>query len=154
MELFERFHLPIYRYLLRMTGRGDVAEDLTQEVFLRVVRGADGYQARDHEAGWLFRIARNLLTDWQRRCAREPESPGAGEPAAEPGHDLGISIRQALARLPAEEREAFLLRAIGGFGHEEIAALVASTPAGSRSRIFRARSKLRAVLSPEPFPDT
>ena len=152
-DLFDRFHLPIYRYLLRMTGRGEVAEDLTQDVFLRVVRGADEYDARDREASWLFRIARNLLIDWQRRRSREPASREGGEPAIEPGHDLAIGIRQALAQLPVEEREAFLLRAVGGFSHEEIAALVDSTPAGARSRIFRARLKLRTVLSPQPGPD-
>jgi RNA polymerase sigma-70 factor (ECF subfamily) len=57
-ELFERHHVAIYRYLLRMTGSRETAEELTQDVFVRVLNGLEHYQQRDRERAWLFRIAR------------------------------------------------------------------------------------------------
>jgi RNA polymerase sigma-70 factor (ECF subfamily) len=68
--LFERYHLAIYRYLLRMTRRRDVAEDLAQDVFVRVLggRGRDVLDTGDSYRAWLFRVAHNLLIDWQRRA--------------------------------------------------------------------------------------
>jgi RNA polymerase sigma-70 factor (ECF subfamily) len=56
--LFDRHHLAVFRFLRRMTGDASLAEDLTQEVFLRVVRGLDSYEERSRETSWVFRIAR------------------------------------------------------------------------------------------------
>ncbi len=175
-DLFDRFHLAIYRYLLRMTGRPDVAEDLTQDVFVRILRGADANSRRtpiatesrrftrnengltpaDSQRAWVFTIARNLLVDWQRRAGRNPVRTGEPEPAgllqmaaaSLPGHDGAFDVREALRRLPDDDREAFLLRVVGGLGHEEIAMLTGTTAASVRSRIFRARAALRAALDP------
>jgi RNA polymerase sigma-70 factor (ECF subfamily) len=167
-ELFDRHHLAIFRYLLRMTGRKDVAEDLTQDVFVRVLRAADASDLGNLERAWLFRVARNLLIDWQRRAARNPvastleDSAGSGLPfhgaqgrqagtmsVSDPRPDVALDIRAALERLPEADRDAFLLRVVGGLGHEEIASISGATAASVRSRIFRARSALRATLAPE-----
>jgi RNA polymerase sigma-70 factor (ECF subfamily) len=67
--LFEKYRQPLRRYLRFATGNADLADDLTQDVFLRVVRGADGYQPRGRERAWLFRVARNVLLDHARRAA-------------------------------------------------------------------------------------
>ena len=152
-DLFDRFHLAIYCYLLRMTGRRDVAEDLTQDVFVRLLRAAGSLDLAGGERAWLFQVARNLLVDWQRRAARNPvrqgadSLSGAGAGAIAAHQDVELHVREALARLPDVDREAFLLRVLGGLGHEEIAAISGSTAASVRSRIFRARSALRAALS-------
>ena len=61
-DVFARHHQDVYRYLVRMTGRRDVADDLAQDVFLRVVRALANGGAVGHERGWIFSIARNLLT--------------------------------------------------------------------------------------------
>jgi RNA polymerase sigma factor (sigma-70 family) len=71
--LFDRHHLAVFRFLRRMTGSSSAAEDLTQEVFLRVVRGAERYEERTREISWVFRIARNVLVDRHRAEARAPE---------------------------------------------------------------------------------
>ena len=71
-RLFDRHHLAVFRFLRRMTGSPSVAEDLTQEVFLRVVRGLDGYDERSREVSWIFRIARNVLVDRHRARERSP----------------------------------------------------------------------------------
>jgi RNA polymerase sigma-70 factor (ECF subfamily) len=60
-DLFARYARSVYRYFHQMTGRPDLAEDLTQQVFLRIVRSLPRYEARGCEAGWVFRIAENVL---------------------------------------------------------------------------------------------
>src|SRR5262245_16724050 len=71
-DLFERHHLVVFRFLLRMTGSAPVAEDLTQEVFLRVVRALPSYEEQSRERAWIFRIARNVLVDRHREIERAP----------------------------------------------------------------------------------
>lgn len=145
-RLFERHHLAVYRYLLRMTCRHDVAEDLTQEVFLRVLRGLSGYDDRGLERPWLISIARNLMIDRCRRAEREPSFVVEDISSGGADHAMSLEIRQAMSRLPEEEREAFVLRVVVGLGHEEIAGVVGATAAAVRCRIYRARIALRSLL--------
>ncbi len=152
-DLFDRFHLAIFRYLLRMTGRRDLAEDLTQDVFVRLLRGAAGLDLAGAERAWLFQVARNLLVDWRRRAGRNPVTEGTEALADETSAPMAASqeddflVHEALAQLPEADRDAFLLRVVGGLGHEEIAAISGSSAASVRSRIFRARSALRGALA-------
>jgi RNA polymerase sigma-70 factor (ECF subfamily) len=146
-DLFERHHLAIYRYLLRMTGSRETAEDLTQEVFLRVLT-ASSYEERDRELAWLFRIARNLRIDRLRREQRSPaRAPLDHTDVAGPPHQgLRLSLQQALSTLADEERDAFVLAEVGGLSYAEIASVCGVTSAAIRSRIYRARQSLRASL--------
>ena len=147
-EMFDRHHLAIYRYLLKMTGSREAAEELTQDVFLRVVRSAPSYDDRSLERAWLFRIARNLRIDNARRERRAPDvTPIDTDEPSEPGRQaLQLGLRQALAMLPDDEREAFVLAEVVGLSYVEIAAASSATPAAVRSRIYRARMQLRATL--------
>jgi RNA polymerase sigma factor (sigma-70 family) len=147
-EVFERHHLAVYRYLLRMTGRPDVAEDLTQEVFLRVMRRADTYEERGTERAWVTRIARHLLIDHQRKERRQPEHVVADTPARAISAEGDLAVREALLTLAEPDREALLMRAVLGLGHDEIASLTGATPASVRSRLHRARRDLRPLLAP------
>jgi len=145
-ELFDRHHLAVYRYLLRMTARRDVAEDLTQDVFLRVVRGQDRYDERGQQRAWLLSIARNLLLDRHRRAQREPTTVVEEVADRAAGPDVGIDLRQALDRLPESDREVFVLRVVAGLGHEDIARVTGATAASVRCRIHRARAALKGML--------
>ena len=147
-ELFERHHVAIYRYLLRMTGSRETAEELTQDVFVRVLKGLEQYQERDRERAWLFRIARNLRCDLARRWHRQPPSASLEDvEALEPQRqELQLSLARALAALAEDDREAFVLGEIGGFSYEEIGVICETTPAAIRSRIYRARLALRRAL--------
>jgi RNA polymerase sigma-70 factor (ECF subfamily) len=147
--IFERNHLAVYRFLRRATGDGAAAEDLTQEVFLRVVRGLGRYEDRFQERAWVFRIARNLLLDRHRLTLRV--RPGlsleAAQELAVDGHQAeAVALQEALGGLREEEREAFLLREVAGLGYEEIGPIVEATPDAVRMRIYRARTALRARL--------
>jgi RNA polymerase sigma-70 factor, ECF subfamily len=148
-DLFERHHLAIYRYLLRMTGSREVAEDLTQEVFVRVVRSSERYEERERERAWLFRIARNLRTDHLRHERRTPASDTLWgvDVAGAAMQGLRLSLSQALDDLEANDREVFVLAEISGLSYAEIAAVCVTTPAAVRSRIYRARQALRAALA-------
>ncbi len=151
--IFERNHLAVYRFLRRATGDGPTAEDLTQDVFLRIVRRLDRYEDRLRERAWVFRIARNVLLDRQRRAQRvRPELSLAAAPevAVDARQTASLALQEALAGLREEEREAFLLREVAGLGYEEIGAVVEATPDAVRMRIYRARVGLRAWLGGSP----
>ena len=148
-ELFQRHHLRLFRYLKRMTGSRERAEELTQEVFLRVVRTGTRDGAAGRETAWLFTIARNLLINLSRRGRSRPERLSLDEtrvPGIEDGAAERIVIEQALARLADTDREVFLMREMGGLGYDEIAGICELTPGAVRSRIYRARVELREAL--------
>jgi RNA polymerase sigma-70 factor (ECF subfamily) len=150
-RLFDRHHLAVFRFLRRVTGSPSLAEDLTQEVFLRVVRGLDGYDERSREVSWIFRIVRNVLVDRHRARARLPQDASLQDAAvvSRPATQVLTAILdEALARLPDEEREAFLMREVGGLGYHDIAEASGATPDAARMRIYRARLALRAALGP------
>src|SRR5947208_14976406 len=114
--LFDRHHLAVFRFLRRMTGDFSLAEDLTQEVFLRVVRGLDSYEERARETSWVFRIARNVLSDRLRSQTRAPVDapvPEAGARARPAVQALATALDQALSRLPDQEPAAVLVEEIG-----------------------------------------
>ena len=149
--LFQKYRQPLRRYFRFATGSANLADDLTQDVFLRVVRGADGYQPRGRERAWLFRIARNLLTDHARRQLTRPEGVDVvAEPIRPALQAERLSIRAALAELPDRERHAFLLCEIGGLSYEELADVLDLSVAAVRSVLYRVRLQLRASVLPPP----
>jgi RNA polymerase sigma factor (sigma-70 family) len=150
--LFEKYRHPLRRYLRFATGSADLAEDLTQDVFLRVVRGVDGYTPRDRERAWLFRIARNLLTDHARRQGARPTGVDVdAEPIRPALQAQRLSITEALARLDERERHAFLLCELGGLSYDELSEVLDVSVAAVRSLLYRVRLELRAtVLRPSP----
>ncbi len=145
-ELFRRHHLVVYRYALKMTGRSDVAEDVTQEVFLRVVRSITAYDDRGKDLAWLLAIARNLLVDGHRRNGREPAVPLEEDVRVNARIPERAALAEALGRLPEQDREVFVLRVVSGLGHDDIARVVGATSAAVRCRIYRARVALRSML--------
>jgi RNA polymerase sigma-70 factor (ECF subfamily) len=165
--LFERHRRALFTYLVHQTGDASLAEDLFQEVFLRLIRGSAAYRPGSFRA-WLFTIARNAMTDDRRRTAvREdaPENEPASAPSAEPWemtraepHDpvasshageLRAHIEAALRRLPEAQREVFLLRERAGLDLQRIAQVTGANLATVKSRMRYALAGLRRVLSSE-----
>lgn len=147
----------VYRLAYRLTGNTHDAEDLTQEVFVRVFRSLSGYTPGTFE-GWLHRITTNLFLDMARRRQRI-RFEGLGEETAARLGDSGPSpaqafderhldgdIQAALKALAPEYRAAVILCDIEGLSYDEIADALGIKLGTVRSRIHRGRAQLRAAL--------
>jgi RNA polymerase sigma-70 factor (ECF subfamily) len=148
-SLFAEYHDRLLRYLSRAAGEREAARDLTQEVFLRVSRTPIPTAPRNQQAGWLFKIARNVALDHHRKQRRRPETDmgSAPEGPTDAQQEMALALKQALAALPDLDRDVFLLREVSGLSREEIATACELTPDAVRSRIHRTRLELRAVLA-------
>ena len=147
----------LYTVAYRLTGRHDDAQDLVQEVLLRVQRGLATYQPGSME-GWLSRITTNAFLDDVRRRKRrpvealpdDPERVLAGAPSADEAlaaADLPDHLQDALRGLPEDYRAAVVLCDVLGYSYQDIADTL-EVPVGTvRSRIHRGRSQLRTVLA-------
>jgi RNA polymerase sigma-70 factor (ECF subfamily) len=147
----------VYRLAFRLTGNRADAEDLTQEVFVRVFRALDNYRPGTFE-GWLHRITTNLFLDLARRRARIrfealPEDaervPGRERSPEQVYHDDNFDgdVQAALDQLPPDFRAAVVLCDIEGLSYEEIAAMLNIKLGTVRSRIHRGRALLREALA-------
>src|SRR6266550_1784211 len=147
----------VYRLAYRLTGNVPDAEDLTQEVFVRVFRSLSSYTPGTFE-GWLHRITTNLFLDAARRKQRirfeglademAHRLPGSEPTPAQAFDDshLDDDVQAALKALPPEYRAAVVLCDIEGFSYEEIAATLGVKLGTVRSRIHRGRAQLRSAL--------
>jgi RNA polymerase sigma-70 factor (ECF subfamily) len=163
--LVRRHRSALWNFLLRLLGDRPRAEDLLQETLLRAVKASGDWVDRAKVTTWLFTIARNLATDEVRRAAhRRAESLDAsGEdalapidrlPAEDPPPDAAAEgallrprLEAALAALPAEQREVFLLREQGGLGFREIAEVTGVPENTVKSRMRYALEGLRRSLA-------
>ncbi len=147
----------VYRLAYRLTGNPQDAEDLTQEVFVRVFRSLSQYTPGTFE-GWLHRITTNLFLDMARRRQRI-RFEGLGDDVAQRMHGpsptpaqafeerhLDPDVAAALEALPPEYRAAVVLCDIEGLSYEEISATLGVKLGTVRSRIHRGRAHLRAAL--------
>ncbi|HXT29625.1 MAG TPA: RNA polymerase sigma factor [Vicinamibacterales bacterium] len=147
-RLFAANHHRLFRYFCRAAGSADTARDLTQDVFVRVTRTRPPAGTEMEVRAWLFRIARNLALDHHRQHHRRPEPATlVADPSRPASQDVNAAVNQALAALPAVDRDVFLLREVAGLGYDEIARACELTPDAVRSRIHRARLQLRERLA-------
>jgi RNA polymerase sigma-70 factor (ECF subfamily) len=147
----------VYRLAYRLTGNAYDAEDLTQEVFVRVFRSLSSYTPGTFE-GWLHRITTNLFLDMVRRKARirfdalpdDAERLASKERGPAQIYDdthFDADVQAALDALPPDFRAAVVLCDLEGLSYEEIAATLGIKIGTVRSRIHRGRSQLRAALA-------
>ena len=148
----------VYRLAYRLTGNQHDAEDLTQEVFVRVFRSLSSYTPGTFE-GWLHRITTNLFLDQARRkqrirfdaLAEDADSRLPSRTAAPDAHFLDAQfdddVESALAALPPDFRAAVVLCDIEGLSYEEIADVLGLKMGTVRSRIHRGRAMLRKALA-------
>lgn len=157
-EIVEQHSDRVYRLSLRLTGNRHDAEDLTQEVFVRVFRSLHTYTPGTFE-GWLHRITTNLFLDQARRKQRirfdalsderaaRLASPTAAPDTAYSDGTFDDDVEAALAALPPDFRAAVVLCDIEGLSYEEIAEILGAKLGTVRSRIHRGRSMLRTALA-------
>lgn len=145
--LFAAHRDSVFRYLARCVGPTD-APDLTQEVFLRVMRTPVPDTTSDGERAWVFRIARNLAINHQRDRGRRPRTVELADASRSAPQETTLAMHQALGQLSALDRDVFLMREVAGLTYGEIAASCELTPDAVRARLHRARQQLRALLQP------
>jgi len=154
--LVERYKARLYSFLIRLAGR-EAADDLFQEVWIKVYDAADRYEARGKAASWLFKIANNLAINHVTRSARAVHVPV--EEAAERLRDPSPQPHAALERdelrrrlsegidgLPREQRAVFMLREYAGLSFKEIAETLEIPLGTALSRMNYAMDKLRNAL--------
>lgn len=161
--LYGRHKGGVLRYLLRQTGRREWAEELFQDVWLKVVNARAGYEARARFGAWLYSIAHNRLMDHFREHSRAhlvsyeeevqviEEQPGSVHEQPERSLERKQDAQRLLDlldTLPAAQREAFVLQQEGELSVEEIAAATGVSRETAKSRLRYALSKLRAEMRP------
>ena len=167
--LYERYAPVVMGLAVKMLGDRPAAEEVVQETFWRVWRGADSYRAaRGTFAGWLFGIARNLVVDSIRRRTVRPqpaltdEDAQRVERAADPSADVaeaawtairGERVRAALRLLPPAQRRVIELAYFGGLTRQEIAEATGEPLGTIHTRARLALQKLREALNAQGFED-
>lgn len=138
---------------MNMLGNVSDAEDVVQEVFLKVYRGIGSFRGQSSFSTWIFRILLNCCRDVQRRGFRQHETseedlaPEAREvPVKASDHALRMTLESYIARLPQKQREVFVLFDVEGFKHSEIATMLEISEASSKNILFEAKQTLRRLL--------
>jgi RNA polymerase sigma-70 factor (ECF subfamily) len=150
-QLYRGHRADVFRAALRELGNVHDAEDVTQAAFVDAYRAVLRGTSPESPRAWLLAIAENVrrrrFRSAQRRPSEVPLHDDAA-PAAEGSHEQAAALAAALAQLPEQQREAFVLREISGLAYDEIARRTDSTVASVQMLLFRARRTLRAELDP------
>lgn len=164
-QVHSAFNASLFNFLSRLTGRRDVAEDLLEETWLRLVVHAQRLRDDTRLAAWLFTVARNLHVSYCRsrslEDARAPDLIGlwpSGTPAPTPldvaeSTEAQRRLASAFASLPAMYREALLLLAVEGLPAAEAAEICGVTPEAIRQRASRGRALLARTLKERQTPE-
>lgn len=158
--LYRRHNDALYRYLLRRCRHHEAAEDIFQEVWGKIVKARASYRPTARFATYLYRVAHNCFIDHLRRNKRHA-NPAELRPEAleHPGEQPDVSTERSLARerlatalaaLPDEQRDAFLLREEAGLSVDDIAAVTGCNRETAKSRLRYAVNKLRAAIDEQP----
>lgn len=149
--LFERHHRALFRYFVAMKRDREAADDLVQDVFFRMLRYRQTYDASQPFTAWMYQIARNAGVDMARKhrgevvdideyVERRPEFASVApnpEQAASHRQDLTL-LRRALDLLPSDKREVLVLSRFQGMKYEDIATVLGCEPATVKVRVYRA----------------
>lgn len=166
-DLYERHYRRVYAVCFGMTHNSAQAEDLTQEVFVHLVRKIGSFRGESQFSTWLHRLTVNLvLMHFRRKDTRREQQQDILEdrvftlqrnhqPASVQLTDR-MALRSAMTKLPSGCRAVFVLFEIGGYKHDEIAVMLGCSSGTSKSQLHRARMKLRTLLkaghrSSEPY---
>ncbi len=153
-ELVTAYERPVFNYVLRMVGERTLAEDLTQDVFLRIYNGLPGFSLRCRFTTWLFQVAKNRVLDELRARDRRPR-PDALDAVAELAAvdlppertEMIDGVWRAVGELNPDLKMALLLRDVVGLSYAEIADSLEITLATVKWRIFKGREEVQASLA-------
>jgi RNA polymerase sigma-70 factor, ECF subfamily len=152
-NLYERHRQLVYSLCLRMTGNWGEAEDLTQEVFIQLLRKACSFRGESQFTTWLYRLTINHVLMHFRRANRRKRLVSNDIELTPPKVRQNsvvverIALNAALARLSPGCRAVFLMFDVEGYNHEEIASMFGCSVGNSKSQLHKARKKLRRLLN-------
>jgi RNA polymerase sigma-70 factor (ECF subfamily) len=155
--LVERWHVTIHRWALAHLGDPDEADDVTQQVLVRLHLRLHRFRGAARFSTWLYQVTRNAARDAHRRRSRRARTmdrlerladpPAAADPLADvERREVIDAARAALARLPERQREVFDLVDLQGYAAHEAAGLLGVSAATARTHLFRARRAVRAAM--------
>ena len=148
-ELYTRYREPLFGFFRRRLESRECADDLAQETFLAVIRGAKRYEPRASFRTYLYAIAIRLLAAERRAIGKAmAEISSDVHPGVDPTCDASIWVRQALGKLDEDEREILMLREYEQLNYSEIAELMSVPVNTVRSRLFRSRMAVKSHLNP------
>jgi RNA polymerase sigma factor (sigma-70 family) len=150
--LFERYHKRIFNFLARMTMDRDLAEDLTQNVFLRMIKYRTSYRDGNRFQSWIYQVARNVFSDHYQATKNKfsdfVDVDKISDRMAD--HDEGEEqdekeklLHRSMAKLTEEQRELLVLTRFQQLKYEEVAAIMDTTVANIKVKVHRAIIKLR-----------
>jgi RNA polymerase sigma-70 factor (ECF subfamily) len=155
--ILRAYETPVFNYVLRLVGDRTLAEDLTQEVFLRVYQGLPGFSLRSKFTTWLFQVTKNRVLDELRANERRPRSVANIDDIAplevldQPFERMEAidAVWRAVEALNVDLKMALLLRDIVGLSYTEIADSLEITLATVKWRIYKAREEVQLALARE-----
>lgn len=145
-ELVRLYQAEVFRFAWHLTRDRTLAEDVTQDTFLRAFRFINGYRGTQRFGSWLFAIARNCSMDGLRKRGTIAEHDGR-EQRVTPDASTRAELDAALAAVSAEHRDAFLLVEVFGLSYQEAADVLGVAVGTVKSRMFRARRALCAAIA-------
>ncbi len=144
----------IYRLAYRLAGDDDLAQDLTQETFIRAFERIEGFRGEAAFGTWLYAIATTVILNglrkvkrFRRREADLDDAAGIGGSSREAEPDLKQKLTKAVDDLPPKYRTVFVMHDVEGYTHEEIGAALGVPPGTSKAQLSRARARLREALA-------
>ncbi|HZP48225.1 MAG TPA: RNA polymerase sigma factor [Vicinamibacterales bacterium] len=154
-QMYREHSARIYSLACRMAGSPEDGEDLLQEIFLQAYRKMATFKGESSLGTWLYRLALNHCLDYVRsrrakmnKLTETLDAEGSVQPVARRQTPIArIDLDRAIERLPDGCREAFVLHDVEGFDHKEVGALLGIAEGTSKSQVFKARLKLRALLT-------
>ncbi len=169
-NLFSSFEKPIYNYILRMVRESSTAEDLTQDVFIKVYNNFQALKDKTKLSSWIYKIATNICLDYFRTSSyKKDRKTQISEPDVSPydsddscaeenlkilsveehmiKNEMGECIRDFIDRLPEEYRTVIVLHDLQGLKNREIAEITDCSLDTVKIRLHRARKKLKTVLA-------
>ena len=159
LELYDRYREPIFRFAYRLLGSVEIAEDVTHDCFLSLIRKPENYRPeRASLKTYLYAAARNLSMKHFRNQGRETgmdevneepkESPRRGPLRRLLDEELAAQVRDAVSSLPPLQREALILFEYEGLSLNEVAEIAGTDVGAIKARLYRAREGLRRILQP------
>jgi len=159
LELYDRYREPIFRFAYRLLGSVEIAEDVTHDCFLSLIRKPENYRPeRASLKTYLYAAARNLALKHFRSQGRETgmdeiaeepqEAPSRGPLRRLLDEELATQVREAILSLPPLQREALILFQYEGLSLSEVAEIEGTDVGAVKARLYRAREGLRHILSP------